>query len=158
MLSIKARVKILLLKYIPAVSKYRFWALSFYKNSFSFLQHLPGNSKYFGPPRGIYHNIEAYNKSNSSNKIKEVLFSEKKEFLRKPVRSNSALVAQKFNSLKSVYTLKKATYIFKDARYLGGLNGTVITDDDKIFFHAPYFGMKIITTCINPCIYGSYRR
>jgi capsular polysaccharide biosynthesis protein len=105
------------------------------KSLFNFLHYLPGSSLYFGPPRGIYKDVEDYNQRNPGNPISRTQLYHEKTFQRKVVDTNSVLISQKFGlNLNSTITPKTAWFI-QNCRYLytGSTGGTIITKDDKIF-------------------------
>lgn len=94
---------------------------------------MPGNSVWFGPPRGLYHNEEEYNIVFPANQITKITFKINSEYYRKTPHTNSKIVEEKFKTLDKAYIQIRNTFIIHNARYIYGDGGTVITQDDKIF-------------------------
>lgn len=133
---LKSKIKTALLRGLPFIAKHRFVVIGYYKQAFVFLRYLPGSSKLYGPPRGIYKDAEAYNAANKTLQIQEFLIKDGATHTRRIPSTNSELVLNKFKGFLDTELIPKNGYILKDARYLYGNGGTVITSDDKIFLPA----------------------
>ena len=104
------------------------------------LRLLPGSSKSFGPPRGIYTTVEQVPILTLAGNLlpgaeKTVLLPERKGLRTLPVTNSDRVTAKFQRCLK--YTVPEANVArLRHARFFGGGFGLIITHDDRILL--PY--------------------
>ena len=122
-------LKLIVLKLLPGINKYRFQWVNFYKRFFYFLRNLPGKSDLFGPPRGLYKDSLSFPKPSG---IKVVILSERFSLTRKLPNTQSIKVKEKFENHQEAHINRKSCFFLEGARYYSGDGGFVITKDDKL--------------------------
>jgi len=133
MLSVKSKLRTFLLARNPGFQKYLSACTWVYEQLFLPLRYMPGSSAVWGPPRGLYHTASEYNKRNPNTPIIELMLKEPTIDTYRVPWSNSEIATSFFKKNINTELLERKAWIFKNARYLYGHVGTIITSDDKIF-------------------------
>jgi capsular polysaccharide biosynthesis protein len=131
--SLKSKLRTFLLASNPDLQKYLSACTRVYEQLFLPFRYLPGNSAVWGPPRGMYHSAAEYNKRNPTTPIIELTLKEPTNNTYRLPWSNSEIVTSFFKENINTELIEKKAWFLKNARYLSGHNGTIITSDDKIF-------------------------
>ncbi|HEY8781540.1 MAG TPA: glycosyltransferase family 61 protein [Mucilaginibacter sp.] len=118
-------------KYFPALHGYALKTIKFGKKALYFMRFLPGSSDLFGPPRGIYKDIESI--PPPKLRMKEVKLRDGFFMNRVLPNTNSDLVKAAFADILKVESIEKKATIIQGGKYTLNKKPTVITHDDKIY-------------------------
>ena len=129
----KFNLKAFLLKMFPGLLAYRPVFRAVMEKILWPMRYMPGSSLAWGPPRGLYKDAISYNIRNPSKPIRELLLKDAAADNYKLPWSNSQVATSFFKNNINTEVIEKRAWFLKEARYIYGHSGTIITSDDKIF-------------------------